>query len=117
MKYLIRSTLLGAACVAAPLSSLWAEEPDFKVFKEPTVLTCHDGGLEFQLNHLFEEFGEEIIFEGLSSDGSMSYVTVSDSGEWTIFFHRPDGVVCALLVGDGYIESAAWDMIKKGDPT
>lgn len=86
MKYLIRTILITAVAIAAPLSAAWAQ-------------TCTDDGLDIVLDRLEERYQEQIVYSGMTSRGELFYLMSSSTGTFTVVLHSPNGVSCAVIAG------------------
>lgn len=61
-----------------------------------------------RLYQLLAMVGEERVMSGLEPSGMLIEVWANhDTGEWTLFFTRPDGVACPLAIGSGFTRYAA----------
>lgn len=51
---------------------------------------------------IHDQFGESIVGAGMTSGGAMFLTSNPETGTWTIFLRRPDGLTCVLMGGTGY---------------
>ncbi len=56
------------------------------------------------LNHLKSVYGEEPTATGLTANGLMLEVIVSDKGSWTLILTTPQGVSCLLGTGQNWTQ-------------
>jgi hypothetical protein len=89
------TTLLGAPAFAEPTSPELPPEQSAQ-----RVRTClpHDS-VDLKLN---QDYGEKLIGQGISSDGTLVEIFMAPAGSFTVIKTSPEGTSCVVDFGDGW---------------
>lgn len=72
--------------------------------ESPAGLPCRDrAGL---IERLRQEFGERPAALGMTENGGVVELLVSEEGSWTLLFSFPNGTSCLLATGQGWESNA-----------
>jgi len=102
MKYLLLTLLALTGCISGPVQA-------------QNFLRC--AVRDTAISGLARDYGETQIARGLSEDGNLVEIFVSEqTGSWTIVVTAPGGLACGLESG-GEFEFLFDDLPVVGDPT
>ena len=76
---------------------------------------CHERG-EF-VEQLGRQFAETPLAMGLTADGKVLEVLVSNGGSWTIIVTMPTGMTCGVAAGDSWSEMPWREVTAEGTPS